>query len=732
MTGFFDDPLGHWLLRTTAEGTVLIGVAMIVVMILGRGIGPRWRISLWALVGLKLLIPASVSFSPGLGSWGEFVSAGEETITRSIPADVLANPPTAIQPIAEPPTIGPAPMPATIAPVPEAEAAGGRSLSAWLLAIWLGGTIAVVVTLLARLIAFMRGTVKRSRHDPQLQAIVDGLVQEMGLRHNVGVVLGPAGTTPAASGVFKPQLILPEDWAERFDRPILRYILMHELEHVRFGDVLWNWVAALVSAIHWFNPLVWLAAKRFQADRELRCDADTLARLRDSDRVAYGRALLDVQENFRRAPATAGLAPCVRKHPALHQRIAMITRPTASRRWHDAIFTVSLAALLLLSFGAKVEADIEPENRAEERINLTLSKDGVMLGDEKIKIAELSETLKKKNARRVFVYQSAGAHQIEAFMEALRLSGISMATFRDKNDETLYRILFDPEPPAAAAPKEQGVVRIYRVKDQVEIDGKLFAMGELAAALNKRGADKVLVYLKESGGTREGAHAFAKALQDSGISTAEFRDAKDRIQAHRRFAPRLKLTIVGDGVQIGGQTIALEDLPAAFERENATGVVIRAEPNTPFDKVVRLVDVVQESGIYRISFDQPKEPGKPVAAMLHDRRARVKATENLRALHIAASAYLTDHKTWPQCPIDRAKDPQKYVDWWNKTLSPYGVDEKYWKSVGIDFRAATFSAGSALAPYRKADAPWFEESIGDTKTRASIFPDGHVEFQSEK
>ncbi|MCX6858495.1 MAG: biopolymer transporter ExbD, partial [Verrucomicrobia bacterium] len=101
---------------------------------------------------------------------------------------------------------------------------------------------------------------------------------------------------------------------------------------------------------HWFNPLVWFVVSRFQADRELRCDAGALALLSPAERLDYGHTLLRIQETFFAPPAIAGLAPCVRNHPTLRQRILMITHPTTRQPWLHALLVLTLSILICYSF----------------------------------------------------------------------------------------------------------------------------------------------------------------------------------------------------------------------------------------------------------------------------------------------------------------------------------------------------------------------------------------------
>jgi hypothetical protein len=153
------------------------------------------------------------------------------------------------------------------------------------------------------------------------------------------------------------------------------------LLHVKQSDLLWNWAATAVQALHWFNPLVWFVVSRFQADRELRCDAGALAILSPAERLDYGHTLLRIQETFFAPPAIAGLAPCVRHHPTLRQRILMITHPTTRQPWLHALLVLTLSVLVCYSFTtARAQEKVVP---AKVREGETIKKPGASNTSEK-------------------------------------------------------------------------------------------------------------------------------------------------------------------------------------------------------------------------------------------------------------------------------------------------------------------------------------------------------------
>lgn len=78
------------------------------------------------------------------------------------------------------------------------------------------------------------------------------------------------------------------------DKAVLRHVLTHEATHYRHGDPLWAVVRGVCLAVHWWNPMVWLAAIRSKEDAELACDACAVKRLGEAERMAYGRTLVSL------------------------------------------------------------------------------------------------------------------------------------------------------------------------------------------------------------------------------------------------------------------------------------------------------------------------------------------------------------------------------------------------------------------------------------------------------
>lgn len=82
---------------------------------------------------------------------------------------------------------------------------------------------------------------------------------------------------PLAFGVFQRFIAVPRTFAIDYDASERNLALAHEFAHHNRGDLIANWVSILVLAIHWWNPIAWIAIRAFREDQEFAADAHVLA-----------------------------------------------------------------------------------------------------------------------------------------------------------------------------------------------------------------------------------------------------------------------------------------------------------------------------------------------------------------------------------------------------------------------------------------------------------------------
>lgn len=157
-----------------------------------------------------------------------------------------------------------------------------------------------------------------------------GVSQQIEL-DGVQVIESDAATGPLAFGVVRRYVAFPRDFAERYEPEERDLALEHELGHHARGDLIANWIALGVLAIHWFNPIAWRAFRAFRADQEIATDARVLAGLNPMRRHVYACAIVKAAHPalYRSVTATCHLNTI----DDLKRRLRMLTthRPSRSR-----------------------------------------------------------------------------------------------------------------------------------------------------------------------------------------------------------------------------------------------------------------------------------------------------------------------------------------------------------------------------------------------------------------
>ena len=195
--------------------------------------------------------------------------------------------------------------------------------------------------------ALFRRTVRRWKRDvarADYASLLSDTARDLGVSAPEMIVC-EAISTPAVTGLLRPRLLLPH---ERYDVQELRYILRHELCHLKRRDMLLKLVLLAANAMHWLNPVVYLMLRQADEDIELACDSAATDGLELPERAAYSRTLLAaVQSSVRALPATTCFGGTVER---LKRRITNVLGAQKKR----GLGIVALVLALTLTAGCAV------------------------------------------------------------------------------------------------------------------------------------------------------------------------------------------------------------------------------------------------------------------------------------------------------------------------------------------------------------------------------------------
>lgn len=207
--------------------------------------------------------------------------------------------------------------------------------------------------------AHFRRTVRRWKRDvarADYAAMLSDTARDLGVSAPEMIVC-EAISTPAVTGLLRPRLLLPH---ERYDVQELRYILRHELCHLKRRDMLFKLVLLAANAMHWFNPVVYLMLRQADEDIELACDSAATDGLELPERAAYSRTLLAaVQSSVRALPATTCFGGTVER---LKRRITNVLGAQKKRGLGVValVLALTLTAGCAVSWGERAQKNDDP------------------------------------------------------------------------------------------------------------------------------------------------------------------------------------------------------------------------------------------------------------------------------------------------------------------------------------------------------------------------------------
>jgi beta-lactamase regulating signal transducer with metallopeptidase domain len=341
-------PVFQAILAASWQGSLAVGLVLLVRQVLGARVPARWHYLLWFLVLGRLLVPAFVL--PHSPASLENIPAVAAPFGKS-PAPVMreaASDDLIVLPL--PRELSPRLRSAAPIPAPHPPSRP-HPWSWWMLAgsVWLVGAIGFGGWLMVCSILLGRQVRKETfAPDPAIAEIWRSCCRRWLRRAPPRVLVGDWVPSPALVGVWRPKLLLPRQLRAAFSPSDWEHVFAHEIAHLRWYDHWSQLLLHLAWCAHWFNPVVWFSLRRLRADRELAADDWVLRHLTGERSLAYGETLFKTVAN---RPAVGfsfqqGLVGISEDGAQMKQRLQRITAFLPRRQVYGSL--AGLAALLLL------------------------------------------------------------------------------------------------------------------------------------------------------------------------------------------------------------------------------------------------------------------------------------------------------------------------------------------------------------------------------------------------
>lgn len=271
--------------------------------------------------------------------------------------------------------------------------------------------------------ALFRRTVRRWKRNvarADYAAMLSDTARDLGVSAPEMIVC-EAISTPAVTGLLRPRLLLPH---EHYDVQELRYILRHELCHLKRRDMLFKLVLLAANAMHWFNPVVYLMLRQADEDIELACDSAATDGLELPERAAYSRTLLAaVQSSVRALPATTCFGGTVER---LKRRITNVLGAQKKRGLGIValVLALTLTAGCAVSWGSR-DASTAPFDGSRYHPVFVLENPELTIGESFLPLSNITSTsvqLSQADGIKMVALTYTGTAMVYTPMESVTLT----------------------------------------------------------------------------------------------------------------------------------------------------------------------------------------------------------------------------------------------------------------------------------------------------------------------
>lgn len=190
------------------------------------------------------------------------------------------------------------------------------------------------------------------------------------------VYFSPAVITPCMFGMFKPSIYVTETALS--DDKIFSHVIAHETTHWKHRDNIWAILRCAALALHWYNPLVWVAAFLSLRDAELACDEDTIKEIGEDERVDYGRTLISLTTKKPMAGIMSTATTMTGSKNGIKERIMLIAKKPKVLKITVAVLILAVAAAMVVTFSSPLMKRAEEQETvvAESTYGSCVERDG--------------------------------------------------------------------------------------------------------------------------------------------------------------------------------------------------------------------------------------------------------------------------------------------------------------------------------------------------------------------
>lgn len=220
---------------------------------------------------------------------------------------------------------------------------------------WLAGILALSIYTLIGIVKVK--AIKRlseSKEIPEFDEVLSEGIRIVKVRKNITLKYTNKINSPCIYGIIKPVIFIPSNLVNSISKSDFKYIIIHELCHLKRKDVIIKWIVTVLNIIYWFNPIIRYGFYKMNQDCEISCDEFAIKYLGNGENLKYGSTIIKILESQCSGDRLIGTTSMFENNSGIKKRIMMISKckkEVTMKKLILGVFVIIIAAGICLTNG---------------------------------------------------------------------------------------------------------------------------------------------------------------------------------------------------------------------------------------------------------------------------------------------------------------------------------------------------------------------------------------------
>lgn len=268
--------------------------------------------------------------------------------------------------------------------------------------IWLAGTtISILIIIIGNISLNYRVNHTKKIEDSGIKLILAKCKIRLQITKPMEIRLQNVNTSPCIYGIMKPKILVSEEFIKN-NSDVIENVFMHELSHYKRKDMVTNTILLIMTAVHWFNPLVYRFFKKIRQEMELATDEIALSKMDKLEKKQYGLTLIQLLQTYETSKTATKMLCITDDNKNMERRIEKIKWSTKLKKYRISIILLIILIIFCIMSPFVVKLDATTISKEDEKLYNIVEQYLIKTEEENHRI-EMNEFAQNGDDFKVFI-----------------------------------------------------------------------------------------------------------------------------------------------------------------------------------------------------------------------------------------------------------------------------------------------------------------------------------------